>query len=162
MVTVFLESPYAGDVEVNVAYAEACMIHSIMLGEAPFASHLLYTRMLDDTNALDRAAGLACAKAWRERADKVVVYADRGISPGMVEGIKHAESLGKPIVQRRLPSFEIAEGALDSYAVEDLASRSPAEKMELVHKYRTLVGQECLSRFLAKCEHVRNHERHPK
>lgn len=102
MVTVFLESPYAGDVEVNVAYAEACMIHSIMLGEAPFASHLLYTQMLDDANPLDRAAGLTCAKAWREKAERVVVYIDRGISPGMQAGIDHASAICKPVEFREI------------------------------------------------------------
>jgi hypothetical protein len=38
---VILESPYAGDVEANVAYARAAVRDSLMRGEAPIASHLL-------------------------------------------------------------------------------------------------------------------------
>ena len=48
---VLLESPYAGDIEANLSYARACMRDCFERGEAPFASHLLYTQMgvLDDT-----------------------------------------------------------------------------------------------------------------
>ena len=38
-----LESPYAGRVEENVAYARAAVRDSLLRGEAPIASHLLYT-----------------------------------------------------------------------------------------------------------------------
>ena len=39
---VILESPYAGNVEENVAYARAAVRDSLLRGEAPIASHLLY------------------------------------------------------------------------------------------------------------------------
>lgn len=47
---VIVESPYAGDIERNVAYARACIADCLKRGEAPFASHLLYTQpgVLDD------------------------------------------------------------------------------------------------------------------
>ena len=50
-VTVIVESPYAGDVERNERYARACIRDCLLRGEAPFASHLLYTQagVLDDT-----------------------------------------------------------------------------------------------------------------
>ncbi len=41
---VIIESPYAGDVETNVRYARACVRDSLLHGEAPIASHLLYTQ----------------------------------------------------------------------------------------------------------------------
>jgi hypothetical protein len=44
MKLVIIESPYAGEVEANVAYARACMRDSLGHGEAPIASHLLYTQ----------------------------------------------------------------------------------------------------------------------
>ena len=37
----FLESPYAGDVAANVAYARRCLADSVARGEAPLATHLL-------------------------------------------------------------------------------------------------------------------------
>ena len=43
MIKVIIESPYTGDVERNLEYARRCMRDSIKRGEAPFASHLLYT-----------------------------------------------------------------------------------------------------------------------
>lgn len=42
MIFVIVESPYAGDVERNTAYARAAVRDCLMRGEAPFASHLLY------------------------------------------------------------------------------------------------------------------------
>ena len=41
---VIFESPYAGDVEANTEYARRCVRDSLMRGEAPIASHLLYTQ----------------------------------------------------------------------------------------------------------------------
>ena len=51
---VILESPYFADtedgVEQNVKYARQCLRDSLLRGEAPLASHLLYTQpgVLDD------------------------------------------------------------------------------------------------------------------
>jgi hypothetical protein len=52
MKRVILGSPYAGDIERNISYARKCIRHSLSLGEAPIASHLLYTQegILDDDN----------------------------------------------------------------------------------------------------------------
>ena len=44
MIRVILESPYAGDIERNVAYARMAVRDSLAKGEAPIASHLLYTQ----------------------------------------------------------------------------------------------------------------------
>lgn len=41
---VIIESPFAGDVEKNTRYARACVRDSLLRGEAPIASHLLYTQ----------------------------------------------------------------------------------------------------------------------
>ena len=50
MKLVILESPFAGDVKRNTAYARAALRDSLLRGEAPIASHLLYTQdgVLDD------------------------------------------------------------------------------------------------------------------
>jgi len=86
MKLVILESPYAGDVEANVAYARTCMADSLKCGEAPIASHLLYTQpgILDDTIPEERALGIAAGLEWRRVADYAVFYADRGWSSGMI------------------------------------------------------------------------------
>ena len=77
---VILESPYAGDVEANVAYARACLLDSLHRGEAPIASHLLHTQVLDDTAPEERALGPALS---RYPAVSTAFYVDRGWSRGM-------------------------------------------------------------------------------
>lgn len=102
MIPVILESPYAGEVERNLRYARAAMRDCLDRGEAPFASHLLYTQCLDDTKPTERNLGMIAGQAWYGRADKCVVYLDLGCSKGMAEGIVFAESLGLPVEYRRL------------------------------------------------------------
>lgn len=50
MMRVVVESPFAGDIQKNIEYARKCMADCLKRGEAPFASHLLYTQdgILDD------------------------------------------------------------------------------------------------------------------
>jgi Protein of unknwon function (DUF3310) len=86
---VVVESPYAGDVKANETYARACLRDCLRHGEAPLASHLLYTQpgVLDDKVPADRELGIDAGHAWIPQADAVVVYCDYGISDGMNRGI---------------------------------------------------------------------------
>lgn len=99
---VLLESPFAGDVETNRAYAMAAMRHSLLNGEAPFASHLLYTQMLDDDIPFEREIGIEAGLSIGSHAVKTVVYVDRGISGGMQRGIDRANAEGRPVEMRSL------------------------------------------------------------
>ncbi len=113
---VILESPYAGDVEANVEYARRCMHDSLSRGEAPIASHLLYTQpgLLNDDDPAERSWGIRAGLAWGAVAEATVVYADRGISRGMAFGIEAAEKAGRPIEYRALdvkPLERVLEGA---------------------------------------------------
>lgn len=101
---VILESPYAGDVEVNVAYARRCLHDSLSRGEAPIASHLLYTQpgVLDDQVPDERWWGIEAGFAWHAVAEAVVVYRDRGISPGMEKGIANALWVRVPVEYRQI------------------------------------------------------------
>ncbi len=104
MKLVAIESPYAGDVERNLRYLRACMADCLRRGEAPFASHGLYTQpgVLDDTKPEERSLGMWAGFYWAERADATVVYEDLGISRGMAAGIERAEAQGRAIERRRL------------------------------------------------------------
>ena len=88
----------------NIEYLRACMHDSLMRGEAPYASHALYTQpgVLDDTLPQEREHGMRAGFVWRDAADKTVVYADRGVSRGMEYGIEHAEETGHPVEYRKL------------------------------------------------------------
>ena len=92
MKRVILESPFAGEVERNKRYARLCMRDCIERNEAPFASHLLYTQVLDDSNPVERTKGLEAAWSWIGVADMMVVYQDFGITAGMKAAIDLAES----------------------------------------------------------------------
>ena len=104
MKLVIIESPYAGDVEENIKYARECVKDSLARGEAPIASHLLYTQegILDDTIPEERQLGIDAGLAWRKVAEGSVVYTDLGISKGMEYGIKAAAESKKPIEYRQI------------------------------------------------------------
>lgn len=99
---VVLESPYAGDISSNIAYARRALRDCIARGEAPFASHLLYTQVLNDAEREARNRGIALNLTFIAICDYLVVYTDKGISAGMQLAIDHAELLGKPIVYREI------------------------------------------------------------
>jgi hypothetical protein len=101
---VIVESPYAGDVDANVAYARAAMRDSLNRGEAPIASHLLYTQpgILRDEVPEERQWGIDAGLAWREVAELAAFYVDRGWSAGMVAARATYESEGMPFEMRSL------------------------------------------------------------
>ena len=105
MKLVVIESPYAGDVHKNLNYARAAMLDCLSRGEAPLASHLLYTQVLDDEDPGERYRGIKAGLAWGQHADLVAVYADRGISTGMKMGIEAAKYDGIPIEYRTLRNW---------------------------------------------------------
>lgn len=102
---VLLESPYAGETGRHVEFARKCLRDSLDRGEAPMASHLLYTQVLNDGDRNERAAGINAGHAWLHRADAVVVYTDLGISDGMKAGIATAEMHGVAIEYRLLAAL---------------------------------------------------------
>ena len=105
---VIVETPYAGNVDRNVVYAKAAMLDCLERNEWPFASHLLYPQVLDDTNPDERAmgiqAGFGIAAALGYQAKRVVYY-DLGVSAGMRSGIEHAALNHQEIEFRSLPGW---------------------------------------------------------
>lgn len=103
---VIVESPFAGDVERNSTYARACLHDCFLRGEAPFASHLLYTQagVLDDNIPAERQLGIEAGLEWGKMAEATVVYTDYGMSKGMEYGIAAAQKANRPIEQRTLYS----------------------------------------------------------
>lgn len=112
---VIVESPYAAPtpegIEHHLSYARAAMADCLARGEAPYASHLLYTQpgVLDDKRPTERKQGIEAGLAWGARADATVVYTDLGVTDGMLQGIERAKAAGREIEYRTL-SFAQVDG----------------------------------------------------
>jgi len=85
MKRVIIESPYAGDVDRNLIYLRRCIRDALRRGEAPFASHAIYTLpgVLDDDIPDEREHGIEAGRAWWIVADAILFYTDYGFSKGM-------------------------------------------------------------------------------
>lgn len=111
---VIVESPFAGDIEKNLRYLRACLRDCLKRGEAPYASHAIYTQpgVLDDGDPGERDHGIGAGFAWRAVADATVVYTDLGVSGGMGYGLRAAAALiekdinGRHVIEYR----ELGEG----------------------------------------------------
>jgi hypothetical protein len=125
MRAVILESPYKGSSPwrlvawwqrwQNRRYARRCMHDALLRGEAPFASHLLYTQrgILNDHDPHERQWGIEAGLLWGEFAEATVVYTDRGISYGMKLGIDRARMCQRPVVFRTLYPAAAVTGIRD-------------------------------------------------
>ena len=102
-------SPFRGNTPAeqrrNVAYAQAALLDSLERDEAPFAPHLLYPAVLDESEPEQRAQGISAGLEWLAVAEAVVVYGDLGVSDGMAAELRHAESLGIPVELRLLDGW---------------------------------------------------------
>lgn len=99
---VIIESPWRGVGEtydpIYIQYARLAMRDSLLRGEEPFASHMLYalTGVLDDYKPLERALGILAGLEWGKCAELSAIYIDYGISEGMRQGIDDAEENNRP------------------------------------------------------------------
>ncbi len=93
---VYIASPYAGDIEANIAFAKEACRYAIKEGATPIAVHLLYPQLLNDSNSPERELGLklglrvlkACNELW---------LCGKQISERMQAELTEAERLGIPI-----------------------------------------------------------------
>jgi len=91
-------------VDKNIKYARKCVRDSLNKGEAPIASHLLYTQpgILDDDVPEERQWGIDAGLAWRKDSEATIVYIDLGITRGMEYGITDAKENNRPIEYRSI------------------------------------------------------------
>lgn len=104
MIRVVVESPYAGDIEANTAYAKRAVMDSLRRGEAPLASHLLFPQdgLLKEAEPAERRLGIDAGHAWLPVAQLVAFYVDRGVSPGMAQARLRATEAGVPTEDRTI------------------------------------------------------------
>jgi hypothetical protein len=107
----------------NRNYLKDCLRDSLARGEHPFASHEMYTRALDDNDPTERMHGILAGFAWATRAEARIFYLDRGLSKGMVSGLRHAAKIGQPIYIRGLAEWR---GPLRLEALRKLNGELPS------------------------------------
>ncbi len=97
---IVVESPFMGDTNANLAYLRFAMRFCLIeLGASPYASHGLYTQpgVLRDDLPDERRLGMRAGFSWGKLAEERGVFCDRGISGGMVTGIKQARRHGQVV-----------------------------------------------------------------
>ena len=103
---VIIESPFKAETPEfqlkNMFYRQECIRDSISRGEAPFASHQMYTAALDDNDPHQRLVGIACGHTWWYVAELIVFYIDLGFSPGMEKALERCHVLQFAIEKRSI------------------------------------------------------------
>jgi hypothetical protein len=104
---VIIESPYAGEIEKNLTYLRACIRDCLLRGEAPFASHAIYTQpgVLRDDVPAERKLGIETGFEFWRYAKKIVFYTDLGWSSGMHAALSWWECAGSHLekFERSIP-----------------------------------------------------------
>lgn len=103
-----IESPFKGAVERNKLYLHRCVLHSIYLGETPFASHGFYPQFLDDNNPDQRYQGINLGYHFYPFSRLVAFYDDYGMSQGMEMALNHLVGSfpDKKVVWRKIGTNE--------------------------------------------------------
>ena len=99
--TVYIASPYAGDIQTNIKFAKDACRYAINQGVAPIAVHLLYPQILDDSIPEERDAGIQMGLQVLKVCDELWICGER-ISHGMQKEIEAANSFGISI--KNIPS----------------------------------------------------------
>lgn len=100
----YIASPYAGDIEANVEFAREACRYAVFQGVIPFAPHLLYPQVLDDTVPEERELGTMMGIRMLKLCGELWLCGER-LSEGMGQEMKEARRLGIPV--RRISSEEI-------------------------------------------------------
>lgn len=136
---VTIESPFrawAGVSEIShTDYLRRALSDAFDRGEAPFASHMFYTPLLDDADPNQRALGMAAGHAWASMSDVHAFYLDMGFSAGMFEGFR--TNVTRHYVERSKPTaFYSPESGSQEIVLRSLRTKLeivvPREKVYLV------------------------------
>ena len=84
MKKIFVCSPFGGK-QVNIDRAKEYCKFVLSKDAAPFAPHLLFPQMLDDSKEEDRRKGIACGLEYLSMCDEIWIFIPEGeqLSDGM-------------------------------------------------------------------------------
>ncbi len=110
MKLIYVASPYAGDIENNVAFAKSACEYVMEQGHAFFAPHLYYTQFLDDSKPAQREIGLEMGIETLKRCDELWLFGDT-ISHGMRKELEFAK-------KQNIPTFHVRDEEMEYFIGE--------------------------------------------
>lgn len=119
---IYIASPYAGDVEANMAFAKAACRYAMEQGCTPIAVHLLYPQLLNDAVPTEREAGIRMGLRVLEACDELWLCGER-LSTGMQVELDAAKRMEIPV--RRISSILITA----QEPIESVMGQSPIPAM---------------------------------
>ena len=131
-----VECPFAGDIPRNTLYAARLCLYALEKGFAPFASHLLYTQFLDDSDPLQRELGINAGLAFRKATGRALFGVDYGWSPGMERARALYDAEGVPYETVRIGENWFQQG--DDLAEVNLETHLLDTKMRRLARQRGL------------------------
>lgn len=93
---VYVCSPYAGEIEANVAAARRYSRFAVIRGAIPVAPHLLYPQFMDDGSPEERALALRFGQILLDKCQELWSFGER-VSSGMEAEIARAKRRGMEI-----------------------------------------------------------------
>ena len=87
---VYICSPYAGNIEENVAAARLYSRFAVEAGYIPITPHLLFPQFLNDADPQERQLGLFFSNVLMSKCSEIWVFGSR-ISAGMKAEIERAQ-----------------------------------------------------------------------
>lgn len=93
---VYVCSPFAGDIERNIANARRYCRFAVDSGSIPLAPHLLFPQFMDDSNEHDHGLVMFMNMALMSKCAEVWVFGEH-ISKGMAAEIRKAKEKQRPV-----------------------------------------------------------------
>lgn len=93
---IYVCSPYAGEIEANVAAARRYSRFAVMRGAIPVTPHLLYPQFMDDGNPDERALALKFGQILLDKCQELWSFGEH-VSSGMEAEIARAKRRGMEI-----------------------------------------------------------------
>ncbi len=123
---VYIASPYAGEIEKNVAFAKKACRYAMEEGHTPIAVHLMYPQFLDDGNPEERSKGLRMGLRVLMACDELWLCGDH-LSNGMLEEEEFAGKLAIPV--RRIPAalIEMKQEAVGTQEIKESGVKLESE-----------------------------------
>ena len=94
--TVYICSPYSGDIKTNTAKTREYCRFAVDEGQVPVAPHLMFPQFMDDSNGQDQNTAMSMNMVLMTKCTEVWVFGNN-ITKGMAAEIRRANETQKPV-----------------------------------------------------------------